>query len=1713
MKEKKLRLLTSAKIENHTKIFASMCPDEILDHFDDYHTREYYTTLMLGDVSGFTELTEKYTRTGQGGPSKLTEILNSYIGAMVQEILSRKGDVLKFSGDAFIVMWKIHDDIVMQDVAVEAMQTACIIQKHFGTFDTDVGVVLKVKLAVASGKIFFTSIGDPETISHYIITGSPVWECKAAEGLCRGGDTVVAPSCWQWANPNDYVYETMPDGIHTLLLASTVMWDPDVDRYSRIEIDSEHDMNTLEDQNVTLFNSYTTDRVPEPEAAPVLLNLTGDTLDDYRRWQVDYSLRPKVNKVAKAHMKNALRCYMIRPIVHAVEMDEPIEYLTEMRQVVILFINIITNVSQKKLIRLVDTAYRIVCGIVDSMQGCVNKTSLFDKDLMFLCIFGLRGDKHELESQIGLRCASKIHAALSVRKNMGSIAIGVTTGMTYCGVVGHILRREYTVIGMAVNKAARLMCAYPNRVVCDRESFLRSRLEARHFILQEAKYLKGISNVGPIYEFVEKLVPEDQDSRENMYPILGREEELNTFRRMLLNVINFHKMKKEQPNAQLKHNALVIRGEPRSGKTRLLDEMIQYVPPTIPCNRISLIQSDYKSPYTLVCLILSIPLGFTASSTPQEREDKIVTNMGKIYFPHLLCSLNEVFNVNFDISNKYRELPDSEKREITEKLLGKLMSHTFSRQWVILIDDAEYCDNETASLLPIIMKTNLIFFVMAFGNKVSSEFSVPHEVSKKAEIMSISLIRSTITALNCAIQVIDLLGLDKWYHAGLACQILGVRAISAELEKVIQEKSSGNPGWIESYLVCLVQSGDLLKQEINKNQLRHLGLVCPPEEMICRLTSENRTSLHHTEPKTADAWPMYQSSYTESAINLTERKLSEVAASIEDVTLTPDIKICITSPTFSIEDSDIEIKMDVVILKMFDALSPLDQLLLKTAAVLGETFNRYMLTTLLESTTEREFALAIKRLYELKILACAMGDFKRNSGAMVHLRKFRNINTSSEIRCACTGIAITEACADLPKYASCGLIRFKISMFRDTMYRLLTENHKVEIHDKALKYLQQRTRRCEACGGGHFAKLLGVKYEEDQREKKSRDETMSYLLHLTDFPVEKQTVNSQIKNIAEEHIGCLAAFKPVKKSPTRTFSNLDFSECQCNSILVTTYTQVVDHCHSIGRKDKMLIAILEFVEVSLSSRNIPQARKLLHDGELILEQVRTMQLQLELQMKGLSEDEAITIPYLTGKIQTLHGRCCLESGQPKLAYDYLHAAIRSLGHKYPKSILANKFKAMLSLQYQKLMFRFLRSCTVGVANEYAADFSDQLANCLVQMFILFRTNRLWHHSHLAAIWGLNAALESNQDFFVLCTTYAHMIVVAHHFNHKSIITDLENHAIIVCCRKEDAVELQELKAVAELYNVIFRSRWRRGAIDNALSIGFTTMKICHTIHAMSIKLSLLPILTHILLLKCQYSDVVSMLNEMDTLANEDADKAGRTWYYALCVDLQLEFGLSVISFRKCEQYYQEAGSTIISFRNPHAEKQYFTNMWLWCVRNDDWEAAAVWGSKIPPIFFDYNADTTSDLLVALKKLEGLLILYVHRVDTKNAKANLLTHKEIRSLFKVIHTAVRPKSIAAPRFLLLRAYYKMIRNRTAAGMKLVQESQKLAFAQKNKMIHQWAIHCAKVSCFQVWNGAINPIQRDFWKEHCTLNSVLDWHEVDMNSCKVVPFSLPLPKYPH
>lgn len=53
---------------------------------------------------------------------------------------------------------------------------------------------------------------------------------------------------------------------------------------------------------------------------------------------------------------------MVTPVLRAVDNDEPMDFLTEVRRVVVVFLNIITKtVTEDVLIGVVDTVYRLVC--------------------------------------------------------------------------------------------------------------------------------------------------------------------------------------------------------------------------------------------------------------------------------------------------------------------------------------------------------------------------------------------------------------------------------------------------------------------------------------------------------------------------------------------------------------------------------------------------------------------------------------------------------------------------------------------------------------------------------------------------------------------------------------------------------------------------------------------------------------------------------------------------------------------------------------------------------------------------------------------------------------------------------------------------------------------------------------------------------------------------------------------------------------------------------------------------------------------------------------------------------------------------------------------------------------------------------------------------------------------------------------------------------
>lgn len=73
-------------------------------------------------------------------------------------------------------------------------------------------------------------------------------------------------------------------------------------------------------------------------------------------------MRPAVNTAVRLRIKESLRRFIILPVMKSIDMDEPFEYLTEMRQAVIVFINVVSHKLQtKETVILADQTYKIVC--------------------------------------------------------------------------------------------------------------------------------------------------------------------------------------------------------------------------------------------------------------------------------------------------------------------------------------------------------------------------------------------------------------------------------------------------------------------------------------------------------------------------------------------------------------------------------------------------------------------------------------------------------------------------------------------------------------------------------------------------------------------------------------------------------------------------------------------------------------------------------------------------------------------------------------------------------------------------------------------------------------------------------------------------------------------------------------------------------------------------------------------------------------------------------------------------------------------------------------------------------------------------------------------------------------------------------------------------------------------------------------------------------
>lgn len=148
-------------------------------------------SLLFADLSGFTSMSEKLSALGRRGAEKLTEIINRSFNPLLDIVLDRDGDVIKFGGDAFLVLFQGSDSTVRAfSCAVELFDWI----SNNGSIKTPAGEFnLGIHAGISEGQIFNMVIGDSR--KDFLFCGDTVEKAySAAETADLGQIAVTSPA-------------------------------------------------------------------------------------------------------------------------------------------------------------------------------------------------------------------------------------------------------------------------------------------------------------------------------------------------------------------------------------------------------------------------------------------------------------------------------------------------------------------------------------------------------------------------------------------------------------------------------------------------------------------------------------------------------------------------------------------------------------------------------------------------------------------------------------------------------------------------------------------------------------------------------------------------------------------------------------------------------------------------------------------------------------------------------------------------------------------------------------------------------------------------------------------------------------------------------------------------------------------------------------------------------------------------------------------------------------------------------------------------------------------------------------------------------------------------------------------------------------------------------------------------------------------------------
>ena len=486
--------------------------------------------VLFADIRGFTAIADRLARQGQVGAEHLADLLNDCFGQLIKVVHEHGGEVTKFAGDALLALWPVSQDVArlgpeareaLSQMVIRAAQCGLAIQETLDIIEASDGTQLRLQVGIGAGDVYSVHLGGVLNRWEFLLSGTPLAQMSQAKEVARPGQVVLSPEAWSL-------------------------------------IESECGGTVLSGGFVEL-NSTPNVLPVEPLEVPVL----------------------------EMEAKSSLQSYIPAAVLARLEAGHQ-EWLSEMRKVVVLFIKLPqygTSIKHpyERTIPEAQAVMEALQGALYRYAGSINKLNVDDKGITLVAALGLPPLSHRNDASRAVHAALEMQAALAKLKRKSTI--GITMGWVFCGPVGSDQRREYTMVGNAVNMAARLMQAAEESfstgqeladMLCD-EAVFRAirRLVEEGEPLAEGLTFRSLPSirVKGLPEPVVAYRPSFRQSSRHRWRVEKRRSVALVGKDEQRRIVDARLRSLTRASKEAKGGLIVVEGEAGSGKSLLLDEL------------------------------------------------------------------------------------------------------------------------------------------------------------------------------------------------------------------------------------------------------------------------------------------------------------------------------------------------------------------------------------------------------------------------------------------------------------------------------------------------------------------------------------------------------------------------------------------------------------------------------------------------------------------------------------------------------------------------------------------------------------------------------------------------------------------------------------------------------------------------------------------------------------------------------------------------------------------------------------------------------------------------------------------------------------------------------------------------------------------------------------------------------------------------------------